>query len=135
MTFLFLLFVIDYLQHGLSYSTEHGGVDVLHGVIHGVPSGRKACLRVMADNIDAGYAGNLVDGKVVIGNHSTIGIGEPLAVTTGVGCSPHLIYDVLCEIIRVAFAMEAGILATYHIEQYAKACHITFCVRHTSPIL
>ena len=119
----------------MSYGTEHGGVDVVHRIVHGVPCGCKACLGIVSYDVDAGDAGNLVDGQMVVGDHSTIGIGEPLAIAAGMSSSPHLIHDVLGKIFRISFAMEAGILATHHIKQYAKAGIVVCRVWHTSPIL
>ena len=130
-----LSFIIDHLHHSLSGGTEHSGVDVSHCIVHGVPSGSKARVGIVAYDVDARDTGNLVDGEMIIGDLSTLGIGEPLSVATGMGGCPHLVDNIAGEVVGQAFAVEAGIAASYHIEEDAEASHVAVDMGHAGPVL
>ena len=89
----------------------------------------------MSYDINAGDAGKLVDGEMVIGDLSTIGIREPLPIATSMRRCPYLINNVFCKVLRYSLTMETSIFATYHIEQNTETSIVSYYMWHASPIL
>ena len=75
---------------------------------------------IVIDDIDAGNTCLLVDGHMIIGNATTIFVGENATIAGSSGSLPNTFYDVTGILHRVVFAIELSPLTTHHIEQDTK---------------
>lgn len=88
--FLKLFFVVDYLQYRLPYGHQRVLVYHVHGVVRGVPEVAEArvALRVVVDDVHAGYLAQVVDIEVVIRHFCSIFLGEESFESQAVGGVP-----------------------------------------------
>ena len=123
MSFLKLFFVVDYLQYRLPYGHQRVLVYHVHGVVRGVPEVAEArvALRVVVDDVHAGYLAQVVDIEVVIRHFRSVFLGEESFKSQAVGGVPDLFYLLARRALGEKLLVESGVLAAHHVEQDAEA--------------
>ena len=114
------------MREGLPDGFEDIGVDVLRRILDGVPSRSEAAgtFAIVGNDVDTGYACNLVYVDVVVGDVAAIVEGEELALAELTCQLPDAVHDGLCELHTDAFTREGGTATAHHIEQDAIACFV-----------
>ncbi len=91
-----LLLAVNHLHNGLADGLEGVAVDVVHVVDDSVPRGTEGALLtvgIVGDDVDAGDAGLLVHGDMVVGDTTAITSEEETLETHYLGSTPHLADD------------------------------------------
>ena len=119
-----LLLREEHLYEGLAYGLESVAVYVLHVVVDGVPRGTEGAslaVGIVGNDVDAGNLCLLVDGQVVIGDVVALVLGKETGEACHAGCVPYLAYHLGRIVERHTLLIEAGALATNHVEKDAVA--------------
>ena len=93
---------------------------MLHIIIDSMPrraEGTLFAIRIVIDDVDTGNACFLINGKMVVGDSSTIFIGEDAAIPCCIGSLPNTFYDITGIAHGIIFAIKLSALSAHHIEE------------------